>query len=94
MKLTLAGRLICANMAEADIVRAHLPEHIRLTRAEPGCELFEVTPEGPEQTATVWTLHERFASRADFDAHQARTKASHWGQVSAGIARDYRIDEG
>jgi len=25
-------------------IRAALPEHIRLTRAEPGCEVFEVTP--------------------------------------------------
>ncbi|KFE35387.1 putative quinol monooxygenase [Thioclava atlantica] len=42
MPLTLTGRLICATEEEAAIVRAHLPEHIRLTRAEPGCERFEV----------------------------------------------------
>jgi quinol monooxygenase YgiN len=90
MPLTLTGRLICTDRAQLDILRTHLPGHIRLTHLEPGCEHFEVTQ---SSDPLVWELHERFASRADFEAHQARTKASHWGQVSAGIARDYQITE-
>ena len=33
MTVALTGRLICITEAEAARVRAHLPEHIRLTRA-------------------------------------------------------------
>jgi len=90
MPLTLTGRLICTDNTQLEIVRTHLPEHIRLTRLEPGCEHFEVTQSSDPM---VWELHERFATRADFETHQARTKASHWGQVSGGIARDYQISE-
>ena len=90
MPLTLTGRLICADSAQLEIVRTHLPEHIRLTRLEPGCEHFDVTQ---TRDPLVWELHERFATRADFETHQARSKASHWGQVSAGITRDFEISE-
>ncbi|KFE35388.1 hypothetical protein DW2_08162 [Thioclava atlantica] len=38
-------------------------------------------------------MTERFATRADFEAHQARVKASDWGRATAGIARDYQITE-
>ena len=40
--ITLSGRLICANAIEADLVASLLPDHIRLTRDEPGCLSFEV----------------------------------------------------
>ncbi|EJZ21814.1 putative quinol monooxygenase [Rhizobium sp. Pop5] len=42
-KVRLSGQLICASLDEIDIVQKYLPEHIRLTRAEPGCLSFEVT---------------------------------------------------
>ena len=62
----LSGDLICASAAEAAIVRQYLPEHIRLTRAEPGCLSFEVTQSGDPM---IWRVAERFADRAAFDAH-------------------------
>lgn len=88
MTVALTGRLICTTAAEAARVRAHLPEHIRLTRAEPGCLRFDVV-----ETADplVWQVDETFADRAAFDAHQARTRASRWAQETAGIARDFRV---
>ena len=89
MGVRLTGTLTCATEAEAEIVRAHLGEHVRLTRAEPGCEGFEVTPAGP----LVWQVRERFADRAAFEAHQARTRASTWGRATAGIARDYSVSD-
>ncbi|SFN51502.1 antibiotic biosynthesis monooxygenase [Thioclava sp. BHET1] len=88
MALTLTGRLICANEAEAAIVRDYLPEHIRLTRREPGCLLFEVTP---ADSPLVWEVRETFTNRHAFDLHQARVKGSAWGHATAGIARDYSI---
>lgn len=70
-------------------MRTHLPEHIRLSRAEPGCLKFEVTQ---DDDPLIWRVSECFASAADFEAHQARVKASEWGLATQGIARDYRIE--
>jgi len=89
MPIHLSGRLICRTEAEAATVRTHLPEHIRLTRAEPGCEMFKVTPAGP----LVWDVAERFTDRAAFAAHQARSRDSAWGTATTGIARDFTIRE-
>jgi quinol monooxygenase YgiN len=89
MPVHLTGRLICMTEAEAATVRTHLPDHIRLTRDEPGCEMFEVRPASP----LVWDVAERFTDRAAFDAHQARTRASVWGRATTGIHRDFTIRE-
>ena len=35
--IIVAGTLTCSSPEEAAIVRTYLPEHIRLSRAEPGC---------------------------------------------------------
>lgn len=85
--ITLTGRLICASATEADIVREHLPEHIRLTRAEPGCLSFHVTP---TDDPLVWQVDEAFADRAAFEAHQTRTRASAWYKATAHLRRDFR----
>lgn len=85
MSVTLTGRLICANDSEAALVRAHLPEHLRLTRAEPGCLRFDVTPIDP----LTWQVDEEFTDRAAFDAHQTRTRASEWFRQTATIRRDF-----
>jgi quinol monooxygenase YgiN len=90
MAVHLSGQLICASQAEAKIVADHLPEHIRLTRLEPGCEMFDVTQSADP---LVWNVAERFTTRADFDAHQTRTRASRWGAKSAGIARHFTVTE-
>lgn len=89
MAIRLTGRLICASEEQAAIVREYLPEHIRLTKAEPGCLYFDVSHAG----AMTWDVEERFCDRAAFDAHQTRTKASLWGSQTAGIAREYEIHE-
>lgn len=72
-------------------VSAALPEHIRLTLAEPDCLGFDVTPDGT--LPGRFQVRESFASRAGFDAHQARAGASVWARVTAGIPRDYQITE-
>ena len=41
-QVTLAGFLVCRSLEEADRVSQLLPEHIRLTRAEPGCLRFDI----------------------------------------------------
>ena len=87
----LSGRLLCASAEEADVVRRHLPEHLRLTRAERGCLAFEVTPTDDPLT---WRVEEQFVDRAAFDAHQRRTRASPWGAATAAIRRAYDVTEG
>lgn len=86
--LELTGRLLCADAAEAETVRRHLPRHIELTRAEPGCLRFEVEQ---SEDPLVWTVAERFADQAAFDAHQARVVSSDWGRATTAIQRDYVI---
>lgn len=88
--IRLSGRLVCRAEAETEAVRAALPEHIRLTRAEPGCIAFDVTA---TRDPLVWRVEERFTDRTAFEAHQVRTRASAWYLATAGIPRDYTIDE-
>lgn len=87
-EVTLTGTLTCVSEAEASRVRAALPAHIALTRAEAGCLSFEVTP---TDDPMVWAVSERFTNAAAFEAHQTRAGASDWARETAGIARDYTI---
>lgn len=82
----LEGRLICSNDSELQIVLDLMSEHIRLTRAEPGCLRFDVRQSADPM---IWQVEELFADTAAFHAHQARTGASRWGQDSAAITRDF-----
>ena len=86
--IRLSGRLICKDEQEAAVLRAHLPEHIRLSRAEIGFLYFDVTP---SQTPLIWSVEEGFTHQAAFDAHQARTRASPWFAATGHIRRDYMI---
>ncbi|WP_424833510.1 putative quinol monooxygenase [Ruegeria sp.] len=70
-------------------VRAALPDHVALTRAEPGCLSFEVVEDA--DIPGRFNVSEVFENRAAFDAHQARTKASEWFEVTQGLSRDYSI---
>lgn len=72
-------------------VQDALPTHIALTRAEPGCLSFEVTQDSA--LPGRFLVAERFVDQAAFDAHQTRTKASDWARITAGIPRDYVIEE-
>ena len=87
----LTGKLICADEAQAGIVRTYLPEHIRLTRAEPGCLKFEVFRS--QSDPVRFAVSEVFRDRDAFDAHQARAAATIWARGTAGIPRDYTISE-
>ena len=88
--ITLAGFLICRSLEEADRAAALLPEHMRLTRAEPGCLFFDITQ---SDDPLIWRVEELFASEAALAAHTARTKASLWAEKSAALTRDiHRID--
>ena len=87
-KVILTGFLICRSLEEGDRVSAMLADHIRLTRAEPGCLSFEVMPTADPM---IWQVEESFTDRAAFDAHQTRTRATDWWAATAAIRRDFRI---
>jgi quinol monooxygenase YgiN len=72
-------------------VAALLPEHIRLTRAEPGCLRFEVLRSYSDPTR--FAVSEAFIDRAAFEAHQARAAATIWAKGTKGIPRKYEISE-
>lgn len=84
----LSGLLRCKNLEEADVVTSYLPEHVELTRNEPGCISFEVSP---TQDPLVWSVEERFTDPEAFRAHQERAASSPWGRMTSAIARDYTI---
>ena len=90
MVVRVTGRLGCANDAQAARVRALLPEHIRLSRAEAGCLTFDVVP---TTDPLVWELNETFTDRAAYAAHQARTRASEWGIETIGLSRRFEVTE-
>ena len=88
--IRLRGQLICMSDDEVQAVRAHLPAHIALTRAEPGCLTFEVDA---TDDPMVWEVMESFRDRPSFDAHQARTRDSAWFAATRGILRDFKMEE-
>lgn len=72
-------------------IDAALPEHVRLTRAEPGCLRFDVVPD--QNQPGRFLVSEEFVDRPAFEAHQARVRSSNWGKISEGIPRQYEIVE-
>lgn len=91
MKIYLDGHIDVPTERMA-AVSAALADHIALTRAEPGCLKFEVTP--CSAVSGRFLVSEIFTDQSAFDAHQNRTRASSWFRVTEGIARDYTIRSG
>ena len=88
--IRVTGLLTCAGKADAETVARLLPEHIRLSRKEPGCLQFSVVP---TSDPLVWSLDETFTDRAAFEAHQARTRASDWFVATSHLQRDFRVED-
>ncbi len=66
-----------------------LDNHIRLTRLEDGCLIFEVTKN--EENPCRFDVYEEFRDQSAFDRHQLRVKSSTWGKVSANVERNYEV---
>lgn len=84
--VALEGRLICADAAQMMTALAMLPEHVELSRAEPGCLRFDVWQ---DDDPLVWNLAELFRDDVAFSAHQDRMAASPWGRESRALTRDF-----
>jgi len=68
-------------------VKEALAGHIDLTRAEKGCLRFDLTYD-PVVEGRL-NVMEVFESPASFKAHQRRTEASDWTEVTRGLKRHY-----
>lgn len=88
--IAVRGQLVCANEQEAAAVLFNLPEHTRLTRAEPGCLKFAVTQSADP---LVFEVEERFLNQEAFDAHQARLRGTTWWEATQKIHRSYEVTE-
>lgn len=86
--VVLTGQLMCRSSREADTVAELLPQHMELTRAEPGCVSFDVSR---TDDPLVWQVDEQFAHETAFAAHQERVQASEWGRATASLERRYTI---
>lgn len=78
--------------AEQDRLLPLLDEHVRLTRAEPGCLAFSVT-RSPGHSGR-FDVAERFRDCEAFETHRRRSAASPWGEATRHLERSYRIDGG
>lgn len=84
--VSLVGTLVCRDDTEVAAVLAHLPRHVELTRAEPGCVHFKVERDGDRP---IWRVEEQFVDEPAFRTHQQRVATSEWGRATAGIERRY-----
>lgn len=75
--------------ADLDAVRAALPIHVELTRAEPGCLQFDVVQDADEPT--IFHVQEEFRDPSAFTAHQQRVRESAWGDVTVRVERHYQV---
>lgn len=88
--IALQGRLICNDTAQMMTALSLLPDHVALSRAEPGNLRFDLHQ---DEDPLIWTLLELFTDAAAFAAHQARTADSDWGRSSTDITRDFQRSE-
>ena len=90
-RVRLTGFLRCRTLEEADRIAPFLAEHIRLTRAEPGCLSFEVHRSAADPAC--FAVSETYADAAALAAHRARAEVTVWARVTAGIPRDYQVTD-
>lgn len=89
-KVTLRGHIVVPQ-DELDAVKAALEIHVDLTRREAGNIVFEVNQRSDDPC--VFDVYEEFVDNAAFDAHQARVKASDWGNATINVERHYTITQ-
>ncbi|WNC68799.1 antibiotic biosynthesis monooxygenase [Thalassotalea nanhaiensis] len=75
--------------ADLEIVKAELIVHSKLTKEEPGCLVFNVTPD--DKNVNKFNVYEEFIDQIAFDNHQSRVKRSNWGKVTKRVTREYQI---
>lgn len=88
--IALTGRLICQDLGQMMTALDLLPDHVALSREEPGNLRFDLRQ---DDDPLIWHLSELFRDAAAFAAHQQRTQASAWGRASGAIFREFQRRE-
>jgi autoinducer 2-degrading protein len=78
-KVILQGYILVPDV-DSEIVKTELIVHSNLTKQEPGCLIFKVTPD--IDNPNRFSVYEEFVDQAAFDLHQSRVKNSNWGKVT------------
>ena len=78
-----------ADVPEADreAFKRGLPEHTRLTRAEPGCHYFEVKPH--PKIPGRYVINEVFEDERAYKTHGKRTDHTEWRTITRNLKRSY-----
>jgi quinol monooxygenase YgiN len=87
-KVILEGYIIVAD-SDIEAVTAALITHIKLTRAEKGCLIFDV--QQAEDNVNKFDVYEEFVDEQAFIGHQQRVKTSLWAKVTVNVSRHYNI---
>lgn len=89
-KIILEGYILVAD-ENLFAVEQELPTHIKLTREEDGCLVFNVLQD--TKNINRFNVYEEFTNANAFELHQARVSNSIWGEVTANVERHYEISE-
>lgn len=79
MSTVILSGYISVPESELRQVKAALPEHTSLTRAESGCLVFKVTESLHDKTR--FDVYEEFENQAAFTLHQQRVATSPMGRL-------------
>lgn len=74
---------------DLESVAEELQNHIRLTREEEGCLVFEVSQDNADLNR--FYVYEEFTNQDTFELHQQRVKDSKLGNISSNVERHYKI---
>lgn len=88
MSVVLTGTMALPPDRRAAVL-SELDHHIALSRAERGCLQFII-----EVRESEIYVAEKFATDADFRAHQDRIVGTEWERVTRGLKRHYQIERG
>ena len=88
-KVILQGHIIIPD-ADLSSVKEELDNHIKLTREENGCLVFNVTQDSDNKNR--FNVYEEFTDRASFANHQNRAGKSRWALVTKNVQRHYKIE--
>jgi len=87
-KVILEGHIIVPD-ADLTSVQEELENHIKLTREENGCLIFDVTQDSDQKNR--FNVYEEFTNRDSFANHQDRAGKSKWASVTKNVERHYQI---
>lgn len=89
-KVILEGYVLASDSDVADVTR-ELENHIKLTRQEEGCLVFNVSQDNINLNR--FNVYEEFTSKEAFKAHQQRLSDTEWGKISSKLEKHYKTSD-